>query len=205
MEWVTVATDTILAIAGITASAVAVWGLTAWRRELTARRRAELAEQTLAMFYEARDLLAWVRTAGSFGGEGESREPEPNETEDDTRYRNATYVPIERLSHQAEFWGRFDAGRYPFMAVFGETNAEPFQTIREIRNRVRISAGMLLRTHGQVNEDRPERQQQWEKWEDDIGWGPIENDKLAPKIDRAVSDIEAVCRPAITGSGEKSN
>jgi len=204
MEWIETAANVIEAIAVTAAGVAAVWGLTTWRKEMTARRCAELAEQTLAMFYEARDLLTWVRSPGSFASEGESRQPQSNESGDDARHKNALYVPIERLSRNAEFWGRFEAARYPFMAVFGEEAAAPFQTMRKAKNHVSISAGMLLRTYGRVNEERPERQQQREKWERDIGWGFTDVDELALQIDDAVSAIESVCRPAITGSAKRS-
>lgn len=201
MDWIETTANVVQAIAVTAAGVAAVWGLTTWRRELTARRRAELAEQTLAMFYEARDIIASARFPGGYGGEGSSREKGTNETEDETRAKNAFYIPVERLSQKSEFWGRFEAARYSFMAVFGGDAAKPFDAVRQVRNRVMLSARWLIRTYGQVNEDRPERQQQREKWEGHIwGDGPDEEDELAKQVDDAVSAIEAVCRPAITGT-----
>ena len=190
-----------IAASAATMAAWAAWrGLKTWRHEMTARRRAELAERTLAMLYEARDIIEGARIPGHFGGEGSSRERQSDETEDETSYRNAIYVPVERLTRQTEFWGRFEAARYPFIAVFGQEAATHFQTVREIKNRVIISAGSLLRTHGRVSEERKDRQRQQERLESDIGWGLTKEDELAGKIESAVSAIEEICRPAITGT-----
>jgi len=198
MDWVETTAIVVQAFA-VAAAGYAAWrGLTTWRHEMTARRRAELAEHTMAMFYEARDLIAWARFPGCFGDEGSSRERQSNETEDEARYKNTLYVPMERLSRQAEFWGRFEAGRYPFMAVFGEEAAKPFNTVRQIGNRVSISARMLMQTYGRAKEERKQQQQQ-RKWEGDIWAGSSEKDALASQIDNAVSTMEKTCEPAITG------
>ncbi len=198
MGWVEPIATVVQAVAVSVAAFVAAWsawkGLAKWRRELTARRRAEIAEQALAMFYEARDNITDARFPGSFGEEGSTRSKRPNESEDDARYKNALYVPVERLTRQAEFWGKFEAARYPFMALFDEEAAEPFKTIRKAKNRILISARMLIQTHGEVNKDL---QHQKRKWEADIGWGLTENDDLAREINKAVSAIERVCKPAI--------
>ena len=199
MDWIETTATVVQAIA-VTGAGYAAWrSLTTWRYEMTARRRAELAEHTMAMFYEARDRIAWVRVPASFGEEGSSRPIEPNETEHDTKNKNALYVPIERLSRHAEFWGQFDAGRYAFMAVFGEEATEPFNSVSEIRSQVRLSARMLIMTYGKVDENREERKAQVDKWESAIGWRLTEKDEIAQLMDSAVSKIEEVCKPAITG------
>jgi len=37
---------------------VAIYGIDSWRREHKGKRQLELAEETLALFYEARDVIA---------------------------------------------------------------------------------------------------------------------------------------------------
>lgn len=198
MSWIETTATVVQAIA-VSGAAWAAWrGLTTWRREMTARRRAELAEHTLATFYEARDIISAARFPGSSGEEGSSRQRRANKTENEARYKNALYVPVERLTRQAEFWGKFEAAHYSFMVLFGEEAARPFETVRQIKNRVMISAGMLVRTYGQVNEEREDRQSQRERWEAYIGWGVTEEDEVAREVDGAVSAIERVCKPAIT-------
>lgn len=212
MDWIeTMATIvqasavTVAALAGTVAALAARRGLTTWRREMKARRRAELAEHTLAMFYEARDIISAARFPGSFGGEGSSRDRQTDETDDERRYRNALYVPVERLNQNAEFWGRFEAARYPFMAVFGDEAATHFQTVRGVRSRVIISAGRLVREHGSAIEKREDYQHRRERLENDIGWGLTEEDELAKQIEGVVSAIEDICRPAIAGATSRTD
>jgi hypothetical protein len=45
--------------------------------------------ETLAMFYQAREIIAWARHPGSFQGEGSTRERVDGETEDEARQRDA--------------------------------------------------------------------------------------------------------------------
>lgn len=200
VEWVEITATIVQAVAVTIASVAAVWGLTTWRHEMTARRRAEVAENTLTMFYQARDIISSARFPAGSGGEGSSREKGPNETEDEARTKNSYYIPVERLNRDSEFWGRFEAARYPFMVVFGEDKAAPFDTIRQTRGRVILSAGWLIRTYDRIDDEHNDWSSKRERWESHI-WGELsDEDEIAQQIDSAVSQIEAVCKPAITGA-----
>jgi hypothetical protein len=48
--------------AAIVASIVAVWGINAWRREHVGRRRIDLAEEVLGLFYGAREVISSFRS-----------------------------------------------------------------------------------------------------------------------------------------------
>lgn len=63
-------------------SFVAVSGLTAWRRQLVGKRKGEIAEQALVSFYKARDVFKWARTPAVLTGEGESRKPAEEPTDE---------------------------------------------------------------------------------------------------------------------------
>jgi len=199
MSWTEIL-DIAQSVAVAVAAVAAIYGVTSWRREIRARRCAELAERTLALFYEAHDLIAAARFPGSSSNEGLSRKQLGDEDDDEKRIKNAWYVPVERLNHQAEFWGRFEAARYPFMAVFGKEADTHFQSVKKARNKVITSAGMLLRTYDGINAKSEENQRNRTRWENNIGWGLTAEDELAGKIECAVSAIEEICRPAIDGS-----
>jgi hypothetical protein len=200
-EWVGAGASLLEAVAVALAGWAAWRGLTTWRHEMVTRRKAELAEETLAIFYQARDLLAWVRTPGSLGGESETRLTEDNEDDDTRRKRNAYFWPIERLNKEAEFWGRLEASRYRFRAIFGNEAAKPFERLRSIRIGIQQSARSLIRISGQwqPGSEPPGHQEQVDRWEAEIGWGSEHEDKVAKEIDAAISAIERTCRPAVTG------
>lgn len=132
-------------IVGLIGSIAALRGVNTWRSEMIGRRRAELAEETLARFYEARDNLAWARIPGGFQGEGETRQRIAGETENERADRDAYYRTVERISKKAEFWSTFDASRYRFRAVFGTPAADPFEKILNQRHAVGIAVGALIR------------------------------------------------------------
>lgn len=60
------------ASAAVTAVSVA-WGISAWRREYVGKRRIELAESVLALFYEAEEAVKAIRSPFAYSGEGKSR------------------------------------------------------------------------------------------------------------------------------------
>ncbi len=200
-DWLSTGASLVEAIAVSIASFAAWRGLNAWRYEMVSRRRAELAEDTLAMFYQVRDHLRWVRTPGSLGGEGETRVAETAEEDDTKRERDAYFWPIERIHREAELWSRFEAARYRFHAVFGGEAAQPFDTLRTVRIRIETSARSLIRISGHWRsglEPRGHRERK-DRLEADIGWGADEDDKIAVEVDSAVKAIECTCRAAIIG------
>ena len=97
--------------------------LAAWKR------RTEFAEEVLADFYHARDIINASRSPGSFSNEGDTRTKAEWETEADTRTLNAYFATIERLAARHEFFSQLYARRYRFLALFGPENQQAFTTI----------------------------------------------------------------------------
>jgi hypothetical protein len=81
--------------------------LAAWKR------RTEFAEEVLADFYKARDIINAARSPGFFSDEGETRQKALWETESDTRTLNSYFAIIERLTNNREFFVELLARRAP--------------------------------------------------------------------------------------------
>lgn len=192
------------AIAGMIAAAAAFRGVTIWRDEMVGRRRAELAEETLARLYQARDLVTWIRHPFAMVGEGQTREQFPEETTEQRRALDSYFAPIERFNKHKDFWASFDASHYRFRAVFGISAATPFVTVQEKRNSVLVTAQSLIR-HNYANRHLSNRDvsehtmELITKWEAVIWWGDPVSDEIATAIEKAVADMESTCRPAIDG------
>ena len=185
----------------IGAGLVAIWGISAWRREMIGRKKADLAESTLAAFYEARDIFLRARFPGSFGGEGQSRESTHWETEKEKPHLDSVYVPAERLLKRNDFFAQLEASKYRFMALFDERAASPFATIKKVRNDILRASGMLITTaenlkFGERDEKEQLRKQRAE-WETVIGWRISDPDPLADRVEAAIKDIEQICRPIL--------
>ena len=174
---------------------IAKAGLDKWRAETIGKRKAELAEEVLADFYQARDIINAARSPGSLGHEGATRQKAEWESEEDTRNLNGYFVAYERLRNKEEFFAQFHARRYRFMAHFGLEAGKPYDELHKIYAQIVVAVRMLIgtyqqRTQGSLPENR-------EAWEATIGWGLLENDKIPAELDVLIDDIERICRPAI--------
>lgn len=141
-----VISDAVTSIAALGTVGVAFCGLRSWRQEMIGRRKAELAEEVLADFYRARDMIERLRAPLSFKHEMTGRTSDELEDEQLARRRDSYYVPLARLAEEEEFLAAFQAKRYRFQAVFGERAAIPFDEIFAVIKKVAIAARMLIET-----------------------------------------------------------
>ena len=81
------------------------------------RRRFEVAEDVLANFYRAQEILSFVRSP--FIGAGEMTD---EEGVDESLTSNSDYVPLRRLHNHAEFFTSLRAKKQIFAALFGKEN-----------------------------------------------------------------------------------
>jgi hypothetical protein len=179
------------------AAYIASRGLEKWRAETIGKRKAELAEDVLADFYEAKDIIVAARNPGSLGGEGDTRQALAGETDEETRYRNALWRTIERLDKKREFFAQLDARRYRFRAYFGADAAKPYDDLVSVHAEIKIAARMLIETHREHYTAAGSAPALREKWQAIIGWGVSGQDELAKRLDRIVEDMESTCRPII--------
>ncbi len=167
------------------------------------KRRTELAEQALTAFYEARDVFVWVRSVGMFRGEGSSRTPAAGESPTQQERRNTYFIPIERLTHQKELFAKLQTLRYAFAAQFDEAATEPFKAILGAHNEIQSAASVLIQiTQGDDPTGSFERSAP--PLLDTLGWGRAKRpDDIDRKIEKAVDDIEKLCRPVLSGAPVK--
>jgi hypothetical protein len=189
----------VTATTAVVAVVIAARGLNRWRVETIGKRKAELAEDVLADFYQARDIINAARSPGSWSYEGATRPKEDWETEDDARTLNAYYATIERLNNQREFFAQFHARRYRFIAHFGMEAGKPYDALHGIYSEIVVAVRMLIKTYHQ--RDLGSLPQNRRTWEASMGWAP-EDDKIPGRLDALIDTIEKICRPAIQ-EGEK--
>jgi hypothetical protein len=199
-DWVSAIASCGLLITAIIAAFIGFKNLKSWRAETIGRRKAELAEQVLAAIYEVKEVFIFVRSSFILEGEGQSRQPELNESEKVKAIRDRYVIPIERLRREKAVFARLQSQGYALQAMFGAESIEPLRIIREVRGSIESAADVLIQTA--IFEDVPKNTF---KDKDELlailGWGkrqrPDETDK---KIDKAVQDMEAICRPILSGA-----
>ena len=187
-EWINAAGGLLTALAALVGGWAALRGLGAWRSELVGRRKTELAEEVLAQFYQASDVLIWARTPAVGQGAG----PERTARSDD--WNEALSATIERITDESELFSQLHANRYRFIAYLGEAASSAFEEVRSVHTEIVAAAGELMRDN--LAEDREARR---EIWKGAIGWGQRENDLIPARLDNAVRQIEQVCLPLIQG------
>jgi len=186
----------------VAASVVAIMGVSAWRREFKGKRDMELAEDVLCLFYRAGRAIEAIRCSLSYSFESQTRAPEPNETPEQKEARDRAYMVFKRIQDHAQVFDQLYTLRFRFMARFGRDRAKPFDEMKGIISRMRVSAQGLarlwadqLRRSGDISDAT---RQQIEKHEEVI-WSMGEADQIEPQVKRIIAEIEAICRPIIEG------
>jgi hypothetical protein len=180
---------------------VAISGVNAWRREHSGKRRVELAEDILALFYEAADAIRALRHPFSFPQETEEVEKAEGESEEAYQDRKNASVVFHRYKQHQELFNKLHAMRYRFMAQIGKEEAKPFDAIRKIVNEIIAAARMLARLwarpHFASDQQWREHQQRVDKQEAIFWEGLKEEDPINPRLDQTVQDMEQICRAVI--------
>ena len=123
-EIIMVVLEIIQSLAIIAASIVAFFGINSWRKEMKEKKEYTLAEEVLALFYEAQDKINAIRNPFSLEGEGRSRKADPSETPKQKEILDQAYVFIERYNNNSEVLNKLRTIRYRFMVLFGKNQAK---------------------------------------------------------------------------------
>ena len=195
--------DIITAISVATAAIAFVVGVNAWKREFIGKRRIELAETVLALFYEAQDAIREIRNPFSFGGEGKTRKRSDNEREEVSALLDQAYVVFERYQKREKLFAELRSMKYRVMATFGSNAGEPFDELNIILNEIFSSANILgtyywpRQGRARMGEEEFQRHlEQMQKYEAVFWFMGVEKDEITPRVQRAVEKIEKITKDA---------
>lgn len=190
------------AVAIISACWAIISGVGAWKREFIGKRKIELAEETLAAFFEIKDAIAFIRNPWSSGSEGSTRNRAPNETEAESRLLDRGYVVFERYESKKNIFVRFNTLKYKFMAVFGTETESIFQDTNKTLNSIFSSANMLAahywQRQGRVQMEPDEFQKHLDEMHvhEGIFWDRYnENDEIRNQLAATQQALEMVTKP----------
>ena len=164
-------------------------------------------EDVLALFYQARDAIESIRNPFGYGGEGSSRKPGPNERPEHKEALDQAYVLIERYNRHTELFARIHSIRYRVMAQLGSEAAAPFDSLNRIVNELILTAQRKARLstlpEWSMRTEKAEEKYHREFLEvDSIYYGTGgEDDPIAPSVQKAVAEIERICRAIIESKG----
>lgn len=190
----------------IVAALVAVFGIDAWRREYVGKRRMELAEEVLALFYQARDVIRSIRNSVGFVGEGETRKADPNESREKKEALDRAYVLFERYNKHVDLFSRLHALRYRFMAQVGKEKSKPFDDLDRVLGELFLAARRLARDWSRDDRrfsSEKDRDTFYKKMRESeaIFWAGEEPDPIEPRVEALVADIENTCQAILASKG----
>lgn len=201
--------DFISSVAVLIAALTFIAGVSAWRREFIGKRRIELAESVLAMFYEAEDVIKQIRNPSSFVGEGNTRKREEKELKEDSLLLDRAYIVIERYQKRELLFSQIKSMRYRVKAVFGPSAKEPFDELDTIISEI-FNAAQMLGSHywprqGRVEMAPKEFKKHMEKMQnyEAVFWlTDKDKDMISPRVQKMIEKIENILQIAFVSQDD---
>ena len=154
----------------------------------------EFAEQVLADFYQARELIQDARLSSLFDPQVGARRTVAGETNEEARALNGYRAVAERLINREAFFAQLQARRQRSIALFGEDALKPYDDLYTLRRTIIHAAQMLIETY---QHDGGATLSARSEWEAIISQGKSSPDVIASALTGIVQAIEHICRPVI--------
>lgn len=184
----------------IIASIVAILGISSWRREGKWKRKYEIAEEALALFYECKEKISIIRSPFSNTLEGKSRKKGENETPQETESLDSAYIYVERYEKHKEPFNKLSSLKFRFMTQFGKEAGLYFDELGKIINQVFFAAHHLGELKFQesrklgISDNIYKLMEKYEK----IIWEDFEkDDEIKSRINNSIREIEKYCEKII--------
>lgn len=189
LTWFTTLTPYVLALV--------TWslGFWAWRYQLRAKRRTELAEEALLAFANAVDAMTSIRAPMSFAGEHAALRKELGEPEDKKLPGEDYRIILWRLDRRNERFAELRRVQLLCKYHFGEAAHDAFEQLHRARHRVWVAAHMGATTHGDELPPTPENMRLRQEWQGAIWAGASQPDPIADAVSAAQRDLEAILTP----------
>ena len=133
----------IASISAIIASIIAIRGINAWRREFVGKRKIELIEDVLELFYRAKRVIRHMRSGTKKPNEGSTRKSDSDESIETKELRDAAYVLIERYQQQIKLFSELDAKEIKFRMYFDDDACKSFFELNVLIHKLIFSARKL--------------------------------------------------------------
>lgn len=172
-----------------------VFGMWAWRYQLRAKRRTELAEEALLAFAHAVDALSSIRAPMSFAGEHMALRKELGEPEDKKLPGEDYRIILWRLDKRNDRFAELRRVQLLCRYHFGEDAHEAFEQLHCARHRVWVAAHMGATTRGDDWQPSPENVKLRQQWQAAIWAGAAHPDPIADDVSAAQSSLEAILTP----------
>jgi hypothetical protein len=190
--------NAVTAVAACLAAVFAFRGLHTWKSETLGRRKAELAEDLISGFYEARDIIMFARSPGSYSSEWEGiklgeHDDLPEETKE-------LLLPLARIDRNRKPLADLHAKRYRARALFGGQIDEAFSALQTVEALMRTSFRIAFARakHHPKNGNGLSADETYRKHEARLFWDGDNEDEIKKELDAAVARVERMCSPSLS-------
>jgi hypothetical protein len=189
---ITDVTAIVQAVAVAATAIVAVRGINTWGREHSGKKRIDLAEEFLVLFFRVRDALSYIRSPDGFYHAGDPRGSSPMAVE------YAARIPVERMNEHSALFADVRGMRYRMMALFGENAAQPLDMLDEILESINCASIYIGRNaeYERTHDNAADWSGDFEKWVRMLATHP-DADPLKHDIAAMMKRVDDICRPAI--------
>ena len=192
--------DIIEALSVTSASLVAVYGISSWRREAQWKKKYELAEEVLSCFYDISERFDIIRNPAGYVGEGKTRKRNEKESHDESIILDNAYVVVERYERENAPFLKLKSLKYRFMVLFGKEAVEPFNVIVRLTNKLFLASHRLGSRYWKDQGRKHMTEQQFDKHAIEMGkqeavfWADYgDKDEFKESVNQAVAQIESIC------------
>jgi len=187
----------------IAAAMTAIFGINSWRKEERWKRKYELAEGVLSMFYESEQVIRTIRSPAGFHGEGRTRRKGDSETGEESAIYDKAHVVFERFEKNKEVVEKLQSLKFRFISVFGKEHEKLFDELAQIINEIffasREIAEIKLGEYGEI--ELSEKVRKLKELQRIIYWSTkTADDPIEQRVKKLIGDVERVCMKII---GEK--
>lgn len=178
---------------------MSIYATCSWLRGSKAKKKIELAEEVLNLFYNAEDAIRMIRLRRNLGSYKPAGEANFDENPEEKEARDIAYFSRGYMNCK-DLFNRIHSMRYRFAVQFGKKSAEPFddlnKLIRALLAASRKLAEIQARTQGETAEDGYKHDYRREKYEA-ILWADSEDDEVNLKLKSIVRRVEDTCYTSI--------
>jgi hypothetical protein len=196
----------IAAIVAIIALIYAIIGINTWKKQIKAKRKLDIAEDALAMFYELKDIFRYLRNPFVNADELNDQNINNNLSEKDKeiikKQIDSAYIPFYRFNKKKEFFKEFNKVRYRFIIYFGKENILPFNEIEDVINDILRASDMLGYLITYSDENKSKRDEIFNDYLEQKKYRSIcveyhKYDSINKRIDESIIKIEKFCKDII--------
>lgn len=184
-------------LASLTIVSTAIIAVYAWKNEYIGKKNIELAEEILALFYEARDAIAYIRNPIGYVGESKNRKASSNETELESHVYDFEYVIKERFNKNMPLFNKVYAMRYKYMARFGSDRGKPFEKLQNIVLDIDLAVKLYIKawkeylaSNSKNDKEYKKHLEEMKKYEYVFWYMPYQKDDITPRVEAVIKEIE---------------